>query len=247
MRTRPPEGARRAGRCAGGAPLGRVIRVCLPLACVLLAGCGGSAARTARLAVPTSTIPSRRARARSASDPASARARAGIPPALLAQARPIGAGARFRPLAPAHVSGRCSHTLGPRSLVHVEVFAANRVVIVPAGIGVGRPWRLNSGRIVNARCYSALVTLEPTGVVLVAREGTPDLGDLFRAWGQPLSRWRVASFAAARGTQVAVFLDGRRVAGAPGRVPLTPRAEVVVEVGPYVPPHSTFRFAPGPR
>ncbi len=236
MRARPRRRhAHRVGRHGGGEPHGRVVwvrtplvcalLVCALLVCTLLTGCGGSAARTART---------------------KRTARTGIPPALLAQARPIGAGVRFRPPAPARVRGRCSRALGPRSRVHVEVFAANRVVIVPAGIGVGRPWRLNAGRIAGARCYGALVTLEPTGVVLFARASPPRLADLFRAWGQPLSRRRVASFPAAAGRQVEVFVDGRRAAGAPNDVPLASGAEVVVEVGPHVPPHRAFRFASGP-
>ena len=56
---------------------------------------------------------------------------------------------------------------GTAQPVHVEVFAANRVVIVPAGIGVRPPLTFSAGRIIHAHCYGTLVTLEPTGVVLV--------------------------------------------------------------------------------
>jgi hypothetical protein len=44
---------------------------------------------------------------------------------------------------------------------------------------------------------------------------------------------------------VAVFVDGRRWRGAPAAVPLTPHAEIVLEVGPHVPPHSSYAFPPG--
>jgi hypothetical protein len=170
---------------------------------------------------------------------------AAIPRALLAQARPIGAGARFQPPATGVVQGRCTAALGARTAVHMEVFAANRVVIVAAGIGVRAPWRLSAGRIADAGCYGELVTLEPTGVVLMRPGGHARLQALFRAWGQSLSTTRLASFRAARGTAVKVFLNGKRWPGAPGSVPLSSHAEIVLEVGPFVPPHSSFTFPAG--
>jgi len=125
----------------------------------------------------------------------------------------------------------------------VEVFGANRVVIVPAGIGVRPPIRLSAGRISSAGCFGSLVTLEPTGVVLVRPGSRLFLSDLFRSWGQPLSRCRVASFVP--GGPIVVFVDGRRWSGAPGSVPMSRHAEIVVEAGPFVPPHSSYAFPPG--
>ena len=176
---------------------------------------------------------------------ASPPAAAGIPKALLSQARPIGTGPRFQPPATGPVAGGCLPSLGARDGVHVEVFAANRVVLLPAGIGTRAPRTSGTGRITAARCYGALVTLDPTGLVLV-RHGPPlTVAALFRSWGQPLSATRLASFRAAAGTRVAVFVDGRPWRGAPGAVPLTAHAEIVLEVGPYVPPHSSYAFPPG--
>jgi len=185
---------------------------------MLLVGCGSS-----DRAVPTS----------------------GIPAALLRQARPIGRGARFRPLARGPVTGDCRRRLGRRSGVHVEVFAANRVVIVAAGIGTRAPRVFAAGRISGAACYGDLVTLEPTGVVLVRPGLRPLLSELFRAWGQPLSPGRLASFSAPAGRPVAVFVDGRRWPGSPGSVPLAVHSEIVLEVGPHVPPHVSYTFPPG--
>ena len=169
----------------------------------------------------------------------------GIPPELLAQARPIGEGPRFRPPVTGPVIDRCRRRLGPRYGVHVEVFGANRVVIVPAGVGLRPPVRRSGGRISSAVCYGSLVTLEPTGVVLVRPGRRYVLSDLFHAWGEPLSARRVASFIAPRGSSIALFVGGRRWSGPPGRVPLTRHAEIVVEAGPYVPPHSSYTFPPG--
>jgi hypothetical protein len=159
----------------------------------------------------------------------------GIPAALLREARPIGAGRRFMPPVSGQISGPCRSALGLRYEVHVELFAANRVVIVPAGIGT-RP---------HTRCYGDVVTVEPTGVVLVRSGRRRTLSDLFRAWGQPLSPRRLATFSAARRKTVEVFVDGQRRHGPPGDVQLTPRAEIVLEVGPHVPPHTTFAFPRG--
>jgi hypothetical protein len=101
---------------------------------------------------------------------------------------------------------------------------------------------VSDGRISRARCYGALVTLDPTGVVLVSDGIEPSLAGLFRSWGQPLSNTSLASF---RGGTVEVFVDGRRWQGRPGAVRLTRHAEIVLEIGPYVPPHRSFTFPPG--
>jgi hypothetical protein len=170
---------------------------------------------------------------------------ASIPRALLSEARPIGTGPRFTLPAGGPVAGACQRSLGPRVGVHVEVFAANRVLLLPVGIGVRPPGRKLDGRIVSAPCYGALVTLDPTGLVLVRPGAGLTLADLFRSWGEPLSRTRLTSFSAPTGTQVAVFVDGRRVNAAPPSVPLTRHAEIVLEVGPHVPPHSSYAFPPG--
>jgi hypothetical protein len=167
------------------------------------------------------------------------------PPALLAEARPIGRGVRFQPPAVGPVVGRCRPGRGRRDGVHVEVFAADRVLIIPAGIGTRPPRRTSAGRISSAQCYGELVTLDPTGLVLVRAGSRPLLADLFRAWGQPLSSGRLASFSASAHGSVSVFVDGRRWAGTPGEVPLRPHSEIVLEVGPYVPPHRAYTFPPG--
>jgi hypothetical protein len=168
-----------------------------------------------------------------------------IPRQLLAEARPIGRGATFHPPATGPVIGQCRRRLGPRYGVHVEVFGANRVVIVPAGIGVRPPLRVSAGRISSADCYGSLVTLEPTGLVLVRPGSRLSLSDLFRSWGEPLSTERLASFKAPAGGRVAVFVDGGSWNAAPGEVRLGRHAEIVLEVGPHVPPHPSYTFPPG--
>ena len=70
-----------------------------------------------------------------------------IPRALLSEARPIGTGPRFTLPASGPITGPCQPSLGPRVGVHVEVFAANRVLLLPAGIGARQPWTKLDGRI----------------------------------------------------------------------------------------------------
>jgi hypothetical protein len=160
-----------------------------------------------------------------------------LPPSV--QPWPIGPGPRYQPPARPHavvasktVGGlRCS---APRTSfrVHVELFANRRVVILPAGIGVS-----------PRGCVYPLRTTAPDGVVRVERGATLRLGDLFAVWGQPLGQRRLASFTSS--APVRAYVGGRLVAGAAASVPLTPHAQIVVELGGYVPPHSSFLFAGG--
>ena len=168
-----------------------------------------------------------------------------IPSSLLSQARPIGTAPRFHPPAAGPVIGQCTPALGRRDGVHVEVFASDKVLLLPAGIGVQPPQTLLDGRVTSARCYGALVTLDPTGLVLVRPGASLTLGTLFRSWGQPLSPSRLTSFSAPAGTKVAVYVNGKPWSGAPSSVPLTRHAEIVLEVGPHVPPHQSYVFPSG--
>jgi hypothetical protein len=93
----------------------------------------------------------------------------------------------------------------------------------------------------GGRCSYPLRTREPTGVVEVEHAGSYVLGDLFDLWGQPLARDRLAGF---RGP-VSAFVAGRPWRGDPRAIPLTRHAQIVLETGGYVPPHTDYRFPPG--
>lgn len=143
------------------------------------------------------------------------------PPAL---SRPVAAG---RPVAGLRCGGE-----GRRFGVHLELFAAGRVVIVPAGIGIAAPWRRDGAYVVSGRCSYPLRTREPTGVIEVSRPGLT-LGDLFAVWGQRLGRYRRA------------YVGGRRRPGPLAAIPLRRHAEIVLETGPFVAPHAGFLFRKG--
>ena len=72
-----------------------------------------------------------------------------VPRSLLLQSRPIGHGASFQLSAMGPVLGTCRAGRGPRAGVHIEVFAENRVVLVPAGIGTRPPLRCSSAQAIR--------------------------------------------------------------------------------------------------
>ncbi len=129
----------------------------------------------------------------------------------------------------------------PRSYgVHVELYAHRLVVPVPAGIGIAPPQRRHGAYVLSGACSYPLRTFEPTGVFVVDAGHRLSLGTLFKIWGQPLSRSRLAGF---RG-RVQAFVGGRAWARAPELIPLTRHAEIVLEIDGAIPPHPAYRFAP---
>ena len=144
---------------------------------------------------------------------------------------PIGRGPVFMPpplgMAPPPTASCTAGALPGAIRVHVELFARRRVVVIPADIGV------------RAGCRYPLRTLTPTGVVELDLGGQT-LGDFFAVWRMPLSGRRLLTF---RG-EVTAYVGGRRWEGDVRSIPLTDRAEIVVEVGGYIPPHRFYLFPP---
>ena len=152
----------------------------------------------------------------------------GLPPSV--HPWPIGVGAGFRIAAapPAVLAGRpvgrfrCGRSDGPR-------------------VGVARPWRGHLAQLTPGGCTYPARTLEPTGVIEVSPGAGLTLGDVFQLWGQPLGPRRLAGF---RG-RVLAFVGGRRRHGDPRTILLTWHAQIVLEIGGYVPPHSRYLFVRG--
>lgn len=137
----------------------------------------------------------------------------------------------------------CARSSPLRFRVHLELFARKLVLLVPAGVGVAPPLARDNGRVIAGRCLYPLRTREPTGVIEVAARGEHSLGEFFRVWGQPLSASRIAGFRSAQ--RVLAFVNGKRFAGDPRSIPLRRHDEIVLEVGGYVPPHSSYLFPKG--
>jgi hypothetical protein len=137
---------------------------------------------------------------------------------------------------------RCRPAARVVSAAHVEAFAEDHVVVIPAGVGVAPPLRQAGAYVRGGSCVYPLHTLEPTGLVLLAGGRTRTLGELFALWGQPLDYGDLAGFRARRRGQVAVFIDGVAWHADPAGAPLRPKTQVTVEVGPHVPPHAHYLF-----
>lgn len=121
----------------------------------------------------------------------------------------------------------CAVPGAPVRRVHLELFANGFAVVIPARVGVR-----------SARCRAHEWTDTPTGVVRFDRAAR--LGDVFAVWGMPFGRRRLLSFHGA----VSLFRNGLRVRGDPAAMPLRDGDELVLETGPYVPPHRSFLFPP---
>jgi hypothetical protein len=164
-------------------------------------------------------------------------------------ATPIGSGKAFRPapLSPVArkarpVAGlRCGASTKPRFGAHVELFARGRVVIVPAGIGIAPPHERDGAYVDGGRCHYPLRTREPTGVIEIEHGTRASLGDLFDLWGQPLRRRSLAGFSG----DVRAAVGGREWRGDPRAIPLAAHAQIVLQVGPRIEPHPSYRFPPG--
>jgi hypothetical protein len=171
--------------------------------------------------------------------------------------RPLGRGARFRPppisaLVRAHAPLgwlRCRAAGAHPYAAHIELFAQAHEIAVPAGIGIAPPQHHQGASVDGGACSYPVRTADPTGVVLIDAPSTgqaqPTVDDLFKLWGQPLSRHRLASFTVAGNGSVAAFVDGRRVLGPSGAIPLRRHVQIVLEIGPHVQPHPSYRFTSG--
>jgi hypothetical protein len=125
-------------------------------------------------------------------------------------------------------------------MAHVELFVRGRAVLLPAGIGIAPPAPVSGGRVLGGRCRYPLSTADPTGVISVNQSGRHTLGQLFRIWGQPLGDHRLLGFRSH--APLRAFVDGRAWHHGVRRIPLRDRAEIVIELGRLIPPHSFYLF-----
>lgn len=169
----------------------------------------------------------------------------------LAHTRRAGIGIRFRPPAASEAVAaglgvgpwRCRPDRAATYAAHLELFAREHGMVLPAGIGISAP-RLSGYRVTGGRCVYPLRTVDPTGVIEVeALSGAspPTVGDLFRLWGQALAADRLGSFT---GT-VSAYVDGRAWAGDPRLIPLRRHVQIVLELGGFVAPHRFYGFPVG--
>lgn len=172
-----------------------------------------------------------------------------IPATAGAIPTPIGVGPGFRLAAAGRSAAAerpiaglaCRPQAAPAGAAHVELFARGRVLLLPPGIGVASPAARRGARVVPHGCVYPLRTLDPTGVVWLGRSGGLTLRMLFAVWGQPLGSHQLAGFRSR--SPVRAYVDGVRWHGSVGRLALTDHEQLVLEIGPYVPPHRWFGFS----
>jgi hypothetical protein len=163
-------------------------------------------------------------------------------------ATPIAVGHRYQLPATTAVTRRAAAlgTLACRPaehvlrMAHVELFVRGRAVLLPAGIGIAPPVAISGGRVLGGGCRYPLSTADPTGVISVNQPGRRTLGQLFRIWGQPLGGHRLLGFRSH--APLHAFVDGRAWHHGLRRIPLRDRAEIVIELGRLIAPHSFYLF-----
>jgi hypothetical protein len=184
--------------------------------------------------------------------PVGPRAETRLPPDYLPLT--IGPGPRYRPAAAsarvraaALIDGQhCTRRAGERFGAHLEVFAHQHVVAIPAGIGIAPPLALGTDETVHGgRCSYPATTRDPTGVIDVRKGARVTLGELFDIWGQALGKRVIARFRAPAGSIVIAYVDGRRFLADPRAIPLVRHERIVLEVASRVPPHRAYIFPKG--
>lgn len=121
---------------------------------------------------------------------------------------------------------------------HLDVYVDGRHVLVPAGIGIDE----------RRQRISPLHTHDTSGVVHVeAPKPRPfTLGQVFTEWGVPFSASRLGQFHASPGHPLAVYVNGEKATGDPGKVRLAPHQEIAVVYGKAPTPLPTsYDFPPG--
>jgi hypothetical protein len=166
---------------------------------------------------------------------------------------PIGTGPKFHPrpltdrvVQRKEIAGlRCTTGRDERFGVHLELFSRGLVVLVPSGIGVAPPWRTVRPQVLDGACSYAARTRTPTGVIEIVKGTKLTLGTFFDLWGQPLGPRRLAGFSARGDQRVRAYVGGSRWNGPVRAIPLRRHAQIVLELGPYIPPHESYLFGMG--
>jgi hypothetical protein len=125
---------------------------------------------------------------------------------------------------------------------HLTIYASGARQVVPAGIGIPGPQKVVDGFVEGGKCLYWLHTHDSTGVVHIESpvQRVYTLGQFFDVWGRPLSGTQVG-----RATgHVTAFVDGRRSAGDPRSIKLTPHAVIQLDVGQVIAPQP-FTFLAG--
>jgi hypothetical protein len=125
---------------------------------------------------------------------------------------------------------------------HLTIYVSGVRQVVPAGVGIPGPQQVVNGFVEGGKCLYWLHTHDTTGVIHIESPARRvyTLGQLFDIWGWPLSGTQVGGASG----HVTVFLNGKRFAGDPRSIKLTPHAVIQLDVGKVISPQP-FTFPAG--
>jgi hypothetical protein len=123
---------------------------------------------------------------------------------------------------------------------HLTIFVNGKQRAVPAGIGIGPPLQTLNGFVSGGACFALLHTHAADGIIHVESPHaiTFVLDQFFAVWQQPLDSDDVGPAAG----QVTAFVNGRRYPGDPSAIPLSPHAQIQLDVGRPVIAPKPIRF-----
>jgi hypothetical protein len=115
---------------------------------------------------------------------------------------------------------------------HLTVFLNGSPRQIPGGIGIVDPQSMSTPAgpyVGSGSCFYWLHTHASDGIIHIESPTvrTYTLGDFFDLWGQPLDAHQVGPL---KGQVVALY-NGGSFAGSPRQIPLTPHAQIQLEIG----------------
>ena len=115
-----------------------------------------------------------------------------------------------------------------------------RAVLLPAGIGIAPPAAISGGQVLGGRCRYPLSTADPTGVIASTGPAAARWGSCSGSGDSRSADHRLLGFRSH--APLRAFVDGRAWHPGVRRIPLRDHAEIVIELGRLIPPHSFYLF-----
>ncbi len=125
---------------------------------------------------------------------------------------------------------------------HLVIYNNGSPVLVPAGIGIGKPWSIASGGFIQGgSCFYWIHTHDTSGVIHIEAPGKQKftLGQFFDIWGQPLTGSNIAGYSG----KVSVYVNQKLVTIDPRTVSLKNHENITLEVGKTATPAANFDFS----
>jgi hypothetical protein len=106
---------------------------------------------------------------------------------------------------------------------HLAIMDNGKPVTIPPTIG----------QRAEQRCLYWLHTHTPDGILHIEAplDRTFTLGDFFAVWGMPLSRTQVANVTAPKGTELTIWVNGKKYLDDPRKIALVAHADIVIQSG----------------